>query len=160
MNYNFQISDIKDRRITTGGANQKEILQRESHMRNRIRNKWGGEHQTITELSKPRGFGNGYTRSIDDVKRCHHCKSDQHLIRDCEQAKGNQNTQGTRPTFQKSRVNQMQVTSTDEVSEETETKVVMKCGVNLKPNHQEIMPEQIVLKTNSQERGEQCFEEI
>ena len=40
----------------------------------------------------------------------------------------------------------MQVTSTDEVSEDTETKVVMNCGVNLKPNHQEIMPEQIVLK--------------
>ena len=34
----------------------------------------------------------------------------------------------------------------EEVSEETETKVVMKCGVNLKPNHHEIMPEQIVLK--------------
>src|SRR6218665_2619862 len=122
MDSDFLINDIKDRRITTGRVNHKEILQRESHMRNRIRNKWGGEHQTITELSKPRGFGNGYTRSIDDVKRCHHCKSDQvqvmpNLIRDCEQAKGNQNTQGTRPTFQKSRINKVQVMPTEEVSE-------------------------------------------
>ena len=49
------------------------------------------------------------------MKRCHHCNSDQHLIRDCEQAKRNQNTQGTRPVFQKSRVNQIQVMSTEEV---------------------------------------------
>src|SRR6218665_666726 len=53
----------------------------------------------MTESSTPRGFGNVYTRAIDDVKRCHHCNSDQHLIRDCEQAKRNQNTQGTRPMF-------------------------------------------------------------
>ena len=66
--------------------------------------------------------------------------------------------QETRPMFQKSRVNQIQVMPTEEVSEVTETKVVMKCEVNLKPNHQEIMPEQIVVK-QSQERGEQCFEE-
>src|SRR6218665_1062457 len=52
-----------------------------------------------TESSTPREFGNIYTRAIDDVKRCHHCNSDQHLIRDCEQAKRNQNTQGTRPMF-------------------------------------------------------------
>jgi len=36
--------------------------------------------------------------------------------------------------------------STEEVSEETQTKVVMKCGVNLKPNRQKILPEQMVLK--------------
>ena len=42
-----RLSNIKDRRITTGGANHKEIPQRESHMRNRTRNKWGGEHQRI-----------------------------------------------------------------------------------------------------------------
>src|SRR6218665_6636 len=156
-----------------------------------------------TESSTPRGFGNAYTRANDDVKRCHHCNSDQHLVRDCEQAKGNKNTQEKRADFrtmrvnsvhlqpsrenldsqekhqnlnvngvksdpiwinfygnqfdpdkttvhrdsaQKVRVNKIQVTPTDEVSEETETKVVMKCGVNLKPNHQEIMPEQIVVK--------------
>src|SRR6218665_3800456 len=40
-----------------------------------------------TESSTPRGFGNVYTRAIDDVKRCHRCNLDQHLIRDCEQAK-------------------------------------------------------------------------
>src|SRR6218665_402733 len=48
--------------------------------------------------------------------------------------------------FQKLRVNQIQVMPTEEVSEETETKVVMKCGVNLKPNYQEIMPEQMIFK--------------
>ena len=35
---------------------------------------------------------------------------------------------------------------TEEVSEETQIKVVMKCGVNYKPNHQEIRPEQMILK--------------
>src|SRR6218665_1762310 len=70
-----------------------------------------------TETSTPRGFGNVYTRAIDDVNRCHHCGSDQHLIRDCEQANRNQNTQGTSPMFQKSRVNQIQVIPTEEVSE-------------------------------------------
>src|SRR6218665_2711420 len=48
-----------------------------------------------TESSSPRGFGNAFTRAIDDVMRCHHCGSDQHLIRDCEQTTRNQNTQGT-----------------------------------------------------------------
>ena len=57
-----------------------------------------------TASSTPRGFGSGYTRANDNVRRCHHCGSDQHLIRDCEQANGNQNTQRTRPMFQKSRV--------------------------------------------------------
>jgi len=99
-----------------------------------------------TESSTPRGFGNVYTRAIDDVKRCHHCNSDQHLIRDCEQAKRNQNTQGTRPMFQKSRVNQIQVMPTEEVNEEIENKVVMKCGVNLKPNYHEITTEQMTFK--------------
>src|SRR6218665_353795 len=50
-----------------------------------------------TESSTPRGFGNVYTRAIDDVKRCHRGGSDQHLIQDCEQSKINQNTQGTLP---------------------------------------------------------------
>src|SRR6218665_3450511 len=39
-----------------------------------------------TESGTPRGFGNVYTKAIEDVKRCHHC---QHLILDCEQAKRN-----------------------------------------------------------------------
>ena len=43
----FQINDIKDRRITTGRVNQKEILQRENHMRIRTINKVGGEHQRL-----------------------------------------------------------------------------------------------------------------
>src|SRR6218665_1591888 len=118
MDSNFQISDIKDRRVTTGRVNQKEILQRKSHMRNKTRNKWGGEHQRMTEFSKPRGFGSGYSKTNDDVKRCHYCGSDQHLIRDCEKAKGNQNTQGTRSTYQRPSINKIQVTSTDDVSEE------------------------------------------
>ena len=133
MDSDFQISIIKDRRIMdrTGGINQKEILQMG----------WIKPKNTrMTESSTPRGFRNAYTRAIDDVKRCHHFNSDQHLSRDCEQAKRNQNTQGTSPMFQKSRVNQIQVMPTEEVSEETETKVVMKCGLNLKPNRQETMP--------------------
>ena len=97
MDSNFQISNIKDRRITTGGANYKEILQKESHNYDKQGQKQVGwrapKSTTMTELSKLRGFGNGYTRSSDDVKRCHNCKSDQHLVRDCEQAKKNQSTQ-------------------------------------------------------------------
>ena len=103
-------------------------------------------NKRMTDSSTPRGFGSVYTRAIDDVKRCHHCNSDQHLIRDCEQAKRNQNTQGTRPMFQKSRVNQIQVMPTEEVNEEIENKVVMKCGVNLKPNYHEITTEQMTFK--------------
>src|SRR6218665_971423 len=49
----------------------------------------------MTESSTPRGFRSGYPRASDDVKRCHHCGSDQHLLRDCEQAKRNQNTRDT-----------------------------------------------------------------
>src|SRR6218665_75556 len=49
MDSNFQISDIKDRRVTPGRVNQKEILQREGYMRIRTRNKLGGEHQRIKE---------------------------------------------------------------------------------------------------------------
>src|SRR6218665_267031 len=101
---------------------------------------------SMTEVSKPKGFGSGYSKTNDDVKRCHHCGSDRHLVRDCEKANGNQNTQGTRSTYQRLSINKIQVTPTDDVSEEAETKLVMKCGVNLKPNYQEIMPEQIVVK--------------
>src|SRR6218665_1793252 len=93
MDSNFQINGIKDRRVITGRVNQQEILQREGHMRIRTRNKLGGEHQRIKESSTPRGFGSGYSRTNDEVKRCRHCNSDQHLVRDCEKAKGNQGTQ-------------------------------------------------------------------
>src|SRR6218665_616110 len=89
-----------------------------------------------TKSSTPRGFGNVYTRANENVRRCHHCGSVQHLIRDCEQAKKNQNMQEKPPVFQRSRVNQIQVIPKEEVSEETEIKVVMRCGVNLKPNYQ------------------------
>src|SRR6218665_269315 len=37
------------------------------------------KNTSMTELSKPRGFGSGYSKTNDDVKRCHHCGSDQHL---------------------------------------------------------------------------------
>src|SRR6218665_1594854 len=49
MDSDFQINGIKDRRVITGRANLKEILQREGHMRIRTRNKLGGEHQRIKE---------------------------------------------------------------------------------------------------------------
>ena len=73
----------------------------------------------MTELSKPRGFDSGYSKTNDDMKRCHNCNSDQHLVRDCDKVKGNQNTQGTRSTYQRPSINKIQVTSTDDVSEET-----------------------------------------
>src|SRR6218665_3219548 len=149
MDSDFQISNTKDRRITTGGANHKEILQREMSYEKQDLKQVGwrtSKNTSMSELSKPREFGSGYSKTNDDVKRCHHCDSDQHLVRDCDKVKGNQNTQGTRSTYQRPSINKIQVTSTDDVSKETETKKVMKCGVNLKPNHQEIMPEQIVVK--------------
>ena len=96
----------------------------------------------------------------DDVKRCRHCNSDQHLVRDCDKAKGNQNTQGTRSTYQRSSINKIQVTPTDDVSEETKTKIVMKCGVNLKTNHQEIMPEQIVAKQTVKKEESNALKKI
>jgi len=40
--------------------------------------------------------------------------------RDCEQAKKNQNTQEKCPVFQRSRVNQIQVMPSEEVTEETD----------------------------------------
>ena len=71
-------------------------------MRIKTRNKLGGEHQRIKESLKsstPRGFGSGYSRTNDDVKRCHHCGSDQHLVRECEKAKGNQGRKKNVLTF-------------------------------------------------------------
>jgi len=78
------------------------------------------------------------------MRRCHYCNFDPHLVRDCDQAKKDKNTQEKRPSFQKLRVNQIQVIPTEEVNEETEVKVVMQCEVNLTPSHQE--PEQMILK--------------
>src|SRR6218665_1856348 len=63
------------------------------------------KNKKITESSTPRGFGSGYSRASDDMKRCHHCGSEQHLIPDCEQAKINQNTQEKRADFRTMRVN-------------------------------------------------------
>ena len=94
------------------------------------------------------------------MKRCHFCKSDQHLIRDCDKAKGNQNTQGSRSTYQRPSINKVQVTPTDDVSEETETKPVMKCGVSSKLNHQEIMPEQIVVKQTVKKEESNALKKI
>src|SRR6218665_2495310 len=175
------------------------------------------KNQRVTESSTPRGFGSGYSKTNDDVKRCHHCGLDQHLVRECEKAKGNQGTQEKRADFrsmkinsvhllpskenldlqeinqplkvndvksdpiwldyygnqsdpndatphrdsaQNARVNHIQVTSTDDVNEETETKKVMKCGVNLKPNHQEIMPEQIVVKQSVKKEESNALKKI
>src|SRR6218665_868137 len=52
MDSDFQINGIKDRRVITGRVNQKEILQRESHMRNRTRNKLGGGTKFTSSLTK------------------------------------------------------------------------------------------------------------
>src|SRR6218665_519686 len=224
MDSDFQINGIKDRQITTGRVNRKEILQREGHtcMRIRTRIKLGGEHQRIKEsLNRvgrtPRGFGSGYSRINDDVKRYRHCNSDQHLVRDCEKAKGNQSTQEKRADFrtmkinsvhlqplkenldsqethqnlkvngvksdpiwldfygnqfdpnnptahrdsaQNARVNHIEVTPAEKVSEKTKTKIVMKCGVNLKPNHQEIMPEQLVVKQTVKKEESNALKKI
>src|SRR6218665_1867670 len=113
------------------------------------------KNTSMTELSKPRGFSSGYPRANDDVKRCHFCKSDQHLIRDCDKAKRNQKS-----TYQRPSVNKVQVTPTDDVNEETKTKSVMKCGVNLKLNHQEIMPEQIVVKQTVKKEESNALKKI
>src|SRR6218665_3827959 len=118
------------------------------------------KNTSMTGLSKPRGFSSGYSRTNDDGKRCHQCGSDQHLVRDCDKAKGNQNTQGTRLMYQRSSINKIQVTPTYDVSEETETKIVMKCGGNLKPNHQEIMPEQIVVKQTVKKEDSNALKKI
>src|SRR6218665_2210581 len=57
------------------------------------------KNQRVTESSTPRGFSSGYSRTNDEVKRCRHCNSDLHLVRDCEKAKGNQSTQEKVLTF-------------------------------------------------------------
>src|SRR6218665_2757661 len=102
MDSDFQISNIKDRRITTGRSqSQGNSPERKSYEKQDQKQVgWRTSKNTsMTELSKPRGFGSGYYKTNDDVKRCHHCGSDQHLVRDCDKVKGNQNTQGTRSTY-------------------------------------------------------------
>src|SRR6218665_276745 len=63
------------------------------------------KNQRVTESSTPRGFGGGYSKTNDDVKRCHHCGSDQHLVRECEKAKGNQGMQEKRADFRSMKIN-------------------------------------------------------
>src|SRR6218665_3124255 len=63
------------------------------------------KNQRVTESITPRGFGSGYSKTNDDVKRCHHCGSDQHLVRECEKAKGNQGTQEKRADFRSMKIN-------------------------------------------------------
>ena len=73
MDSDFQINGIKDRRVITGRVNQKEILQREGHNYENQDQKQVGwrtsKNTSMTELSKPRGFGSGYSKTNDDVKR-------------------------------------------------------------------------------------------
>src|SRR6218665_1488548 len=54
------------------------------------------KNERVTESSTPRGFGSVYSNTNDEVKRCRHCNTDQHLVRDCEKAKGNESTQEKR----------------------------------------------------------------
>src|SRR6218665_2061450 len=63
------------------------------------------KNQRVTESSTPRGFDSGYSKTNDDVKGCYHCGSDQHLVRECEKAKGNQRTQEKRADFRTLKIN-------------------------------------------------------
>src|SRR6218665_889574 len=67
-----------------------------------------------TEMITPRGSSSVNAWARDSARLCHFCDSDQHLIRHCDEAKKNQNTQKnhTMYIFQKSRVNQIQVIPT------------------------------------------------
>src|SRR6218665_329670 len=62
------------------------------------------KNERVTESSTP-GFGSGYSRTNDDVKRCRHSNSDQHLVLDCDKAMGNQNTQEKCADFRTMRIN-------------------------------------------------------
>src|SRR6218665_3417468 len=165
------------------------------------------KNTSMTEVSKPKGFGSGHSRTNDDAKHCHHCGSDRHLVRDCEKAKGNQNTREKRADFRTMRINsvhfqpsrenldthethqnmkvngvksdpiwldfygnqfdpnnpianQTQVKTTGKVNEVTKAKLVMKCGVNLKPNYQKIMREQIVVKQTIKKEESNALKQI
>src|SRR6218665_421538 len=125
MDSNFQISDIKDRRVTTGRVNQKEILHAERRSYENQDQKQVGwrtpKNQRVTESSTPRGFGSGYSRTNDDVKRCRHCNSDQHLVRDCDKAKGNQSTQEKRADFRTMKINSVHLQPLKENLDSQET---------------------------------------
>src|SRR6218665_21648 len=89
----FQFPDKRYQGASNYGQNRQSQSEKNSPVRKSNVNqdkKQGGWRTTKdtrkTESGTPRGFGNVYTRAIDDVKRCHHCGSNQHLIRDCEQA--------------------------------------------------------------------------
>src|SRR6218665_3494643 len=56
--------------------------------------------------------------------------------------------------------NLIQVRPAEKVSEETKTNIVMKYGVNLKPNYQEIMPEQIVVKQSVKKEDSNAWKKI
>jgi len=99
-----------------------------------------------TEANTSRGFGSTSASAGANVRRCQNCQSDQHLIKNCDKLRKNSNTQEKLPNFQNSRANQIQVIPTEEVNEETDVKVVTKCGVNLKPTHQKIMSKQMNFK--------------
>ena len=50
--------------------------------------------------------------------------------------------------------------TTGKVNEVTKAKLVMKCGVNLKPNYQEIMREQIVVKQTIKKEESNALKQI
>src|SRR6218665_1648204 len=70
------------------------------------------------------------------------------------------NPSAHRDSAQNARVNQIQVRPAEQVNEDTKIKVVMKCGVHLKPNHQEIVPEQIVVKQTVKKEESNALKKI
>src|SRR6218665_2798764 len=93
MDANFQINGIKGyNRQSQSERNTPERKSYEKQDQKQVGCRTS-KNTSMTELSKPRGFGSGYSKRNDDVKRCHHCGSDQHLVRDCDKIKRNQNTQ-------------------------------------------------------------------
>src|SRR6218665_454108 len=79
------------------------------------------KNTSMTELSKTRGFGSGYSKTNDGVKRCHDCGSDKHLVRDCDKVKGNQNTQEKRADFRNMKINSVQLQPLKENLDSQET---------------------------------------
>src|SRR6218665_1700822 len=77
--------------------------------------------ERVTESSTPRGFGSGYSRTNDEVKRCRHYNSYQHLVLDCEKAKGNQSTQEKRADFRTMKINSVHLQPSKENLDSQET---------------------------------------
>src|SRR6218665_1461565 len=73
-----------------------------------------------------RGFGSGYPRASDYVKRCHQCGSNQHLFLNCEYVKRNQNTQEKRANFRTMRVNSVHLQPSRENLESQEEHQTLK----------------------------------